>query len=482
MKVLLVNPPTGIYLREDRCQAPVKSMMAQGARPPMDLAYIAATCRKSAADCRIKDFPVEGGGWKALESELQSFRPDVLIISTTTPTFRRDMMAAAMAHRILGDSVTCIGKGAHFSDHDMEALIEHPELDIAVRGESELVIYELVSGKDPADVLGISRLGTDGKFIRNPDRPPPEDLDSLPFPARDLLRNKLYQDPETGNPLTPVLTSRGCPGKCIFCPVFLVSGRRLRKRSVGSIVSELESCVNDHGIRSFLFRSDTFTMDRKWVLELCSAIVEAALDIRWGANSRIDTFDEDMAEAMASAGCHVVSFGVESGDPDILKRIRKEIALERVHTAVEACRKNNIMSLLYFVVGLPWDTRDSIRRTARFARSVPADFYEFHAAYPFPGTPMYDMALKDGLFSEEDLADGDYFTPIMNTYSLTRDEVAALRRKAILGTYLSPAFIIRTLGKIRSFGQLWHYTSFGFSKLSALFAKDEPDQDSWSSS
>lgn len=478
MRVLLVNPPTGIYLREDRCQAPVRSMMAQGVRPPMDLAYIAATCREAAgAECRIKDYPVEGGGWSALETELEDFSPDILVISTTTPTFERDMMAAEKAHRILGDSVTCIGKGAHFADHDEEALLEHPELDLAVRGESELVIAELIAGADLAKVLGVSRLGTDGRILRNPDRPPPEDLDSLPFPSRDLLRNELYPDPETGAPLTPVLTSRGCPGSCIFCPVFLVSGRRLRKRSVGSIVRELESCISDHGIRSFLFRSDTFTMDRKWVLELCSAIRGAGLDIRWGANSRVDTFDDEMAAAMASSGCYVISLGVESGDPDILAKIGKDMALERVRSVVEACRKNGIMSLLYFVVGLPWDTRESIRRTARFARSVRADFYEFHAAYPFPGTPLYEMALRDGLFGEEDLSGGDYFTPVMDTYSLTSAEVAAERKRAILGTYLSPAFLLRTLGRIRSPGQLWHYASFGFSKLAALLGGDRTEDD-----
>lgn len=469
MRVLLINPPTGIYLREDRCQAPVRSMIAQGVRPPMDLAYIAATCREATeAECRIRDFPVEGGAWNALEAELQDFRPDILVISTTTPTFERDMEAAERAHRILGDSVTCIGKGAHFAHHDEEALLKHPELDLAVRGESELVIAELVSGKDPTGVPGVSRLESDGRIVRNPDRPPPENLDSLPFPARDLLRNELYPDPETGAPLTPVLTSRGCPGRCIFCPVFLVSGRKLRKRSVGSIIRELESCVRDYGIRSFLFRSDTFTMDRKWVLALCSEIHRAGLDIRWGANSRIDTFDSEMAAAMASAGCHVVSFGVESGDPEILTKIGKDITLEGVNSAVKLCRRNGIMSLLYFVVGFPWDTRESIRRTVRFARSVPADLYEFHAAYPFPGTPMYEMALRDGLFREEDLAKGDYFTPIMNTYSLSSAEVAEERKRAILCTYLSPAFLLRTLGRIRSASQLWHYASFGFIKLATL--------------
>ncbi|MEN8209073.1 MAG: radical SAM protein [Candidatus Fermentibacteria bacterium] len=469
MKVLLINPPTGIYLREDRCQAPVRSMIAQGARPPMDLAYIAATCREAAgAECRIRDYPVEGGDWNTLEAELENFRPDVLVISTTTPTFKLDMEAAERAHRILGDSVICIGKGAHFAHHDEEALLQHPELDLAIRGESELVIAELISGRDPAEVSGVSLLSGDGSLIRTPDRLPPENLDSLPFPARDLLKNELYSDPETGTPLTPVLTSRGCPGNCVFCPVFLVSGKRLRTRSVASIIGELESCVRDYGIHSFLFRSDTFTMNRKWVLELCEEIHRAGLDIRWGANSRADTFDSEMAAEMASAGCHVVSFGVESGDPEILAEIGKDITLEKVHSVVQACRSNGIMSLLYFVIGFPWDTRKTIRKTVRFARSVPADFYEFHAAYPFPGTPMYDMALRDGLFKEEDLAKGDYFTPIMNTYSLSCSEVAKLRKRAILGTYLSPAFIIRTLGRIRSASQLWHYISFGFTKLAAL--------------
>lgn len=465
-RILLINPPTGLYLREDRCQAPVKSMMAQGVRPPMDLAYIAAVCRKnSGSQCIVKDYPVEGGDWKKFRNLVRDFKPEFLVISTTTPTFSDDMRAADIAHEEIGNKIKCIAKGAHLSNHDIEALSRYSTLDFAARGESEFVIGDLIKGINPGQIKGLTYRSITGEVIRNPDRKPPENLDILPEPARDLLRNELYPDPETGKPLTPVLTSRGCPGHCIFCPVFLVSGSRIRKRSVSSILAEIDSCIENYGIRSFLFRSDTFTIDRQWVIELCRSISKSGLVIRWGANSRVDTFDEEKAEAMARAGCYIISFGVESGSPEMLEKMKKNTSLEDVSNAVYLCRKYGILSMLYFIIGLPWETRDTIRETVNFAKRIPADFYEIHSAYPFPGTPLYELGLKEGLFSESDLEKGNYFSPVMNTFHLTRQEIARARKKALIAIYLRPSIIWRTLKRIHSFRELWRYISFGLSKF-----------------
>lgn len=465
-KILLINPPTGLYLREDRCQAPVKSMMAQGVRPPMDLAYIAAVCRRdSNSTCLIKDYPVEGGGWNEFRVLLRNFRPDYLVISTTTPTFQDDMKAAEIAHEEMGNRIKCIAKGAHLSDHDIEALNRYSTLDYAVRGESELVTGDLISGIDPAQITGLTYRSVSGEVIRNPERELLENLDILPEPDRDLIRNELYPDPETGEPLTPILTSRGCSGQCIFCPVFLVSGKRIRKRSVSSIMAEINSCVNNYGIRSFLFRSDTFTIDKQWVIELCRSISESGHAIRWGANSRIDTFDEERADAMAGAGCYIVSFGVESGSQGMIVKMKKNINLDDVSRAVDLCRNHGILSMLYFVIGLPWETRDTIRETVEFAKRIPADFYEIHSAYPFPGTPLYELGLKEGLFCEDDLEKGNYFLPVMNTYHLTRQEIARARKKALISIYMRPSIIWRTLKRIRSCRKLWRYITFGLSKF-----------------
>ena len=465
-RILLISPPTGLYLREDRCQAPVKSMMAQGVRPPMDLAYIAAVCRRdSNSTCLIKDYPVEGGDWNEFRNLVRDFKPEFLVISTTTPTFPDDMKATELAHEEMGDRIKCIAKGAHLSDHDIEALNKYSALDYAVRGESEFIIGDLIKGINPCQIKGLTYRSITGEVIRNPDRELLENLDILPEPARDLLRNKLYPDPETGKPLTPVLTSRGCPGQCIFCPVFLVSGSKIRKRSVSSITAEINSCVNDYGIRSFLFRSDTFTIDKQWVIELCRSISESGHAIRWGANSRVDTFDEERADAMARAGCYIVSFGVESGSPEMLEKIKKNINLDDVSRSVDLCRNHGILSMLYFVIGLPWETRDTIRETVEFAKRIPADFYEIHSAYPFPGTPLYELGLKEGLFSESDLEKGNYFSPVMNTFHLTKQEIARARKKALIEIYLRPSIIWKTLKRIHSFRELWRYIFFGLSKF-----------------
>ncbi len=140
-----------------------------------------------------------------------------------------------------------------------------------------------------------------------------QDLDLGPYPARHLARNELYFRPDTGAPQTTVVTSRGCPSKCIFCLAPKISGSRVRRRSPENILGELRECVERHGIRDFLFRSDLFHHGSKWVLDLCQLIVDARLDIRWSCNSRVDTLDEARLEAMKRAGCWLIAFGVESG-------------------------------------------------------------------------------------------------------------------------------------------------------------------------
>lgn len=468
MKILLVVPPTGLYIREDRCQAPVNGLMAQSIRPPMDLAYIASVIRGNEdVECIIKDYPAEGGDWSEFKDDIKLIVPKYLIVSTTSPTFNEDIKSFRIAKDLFQDDIINIGKGAHFSDPDSDPLADCQDLDIAVRKESELTISSIVSGHSLAEIKNISyRCNEQIKY--NDDSSEFYDIDLLPFPARDLINNKLYVDPENGAPLTPILTSRGCPALCVFCPVFLVSGRRLRLRSVDLIINEIKECIDKYEIKSFLFRSDTFTMDRKWLLELCSKIIENNLDIRWGANSRIDTIDYEKVKAMSDAGCSVISFGVESGDGEIQKHIKKFLKLDDVKKAVKICRDCKVMSMLYFVIGLPWDNVETIRNTVIFAKNSRADFFEFHSAYPFPGTEMYNLGLKDKLFSKEDLKYGNYFTPIMDTYYLSKQEVNYERRRAIISVYFSMSFIIRTFIRLKSPKVILRYLYFGIGKFSHL--------------
>jgi radical SAM superfamily enzyme YgiQ (UPF0313 family) len=460
-KALFVYPPTGVYMRDDRCQAPVEGMTAQPNRAPLDLAYMAAMLERMGIECRIRDYSAEKTDWKALADDLAAFRPDMLVVSVTTPTILRDLGACKIAKDVRPDILT-VAKGAHFTPKAEEALLASRELDIAIRGESEHAIAEIADRRYFKDILGLT-YRRDGKLVKNPDRPyiEVEDLDSLPFPARHLLHNDLYRTPDTGEPITMINTGRGCPHKCIYCAVTIASGYKLKVRSPKNIVDEIEECVKRLGIRNFFFRADTFTWDEKWTVDVCREILARGLKIRWGSNSRVDTISEGRLEWMKKAGCWIIGFGVESGNQESLDKMKKRAKLEDARRAIALCKKHGIKTYGLFLIGLPWETRAMVEDTIRFMKELDPSFVDVNIAYPLPGTEYYRLAKEMGLFQEDDLQFGDYSKPIVHTVELTTSDLVRLRRKAILSFYVRPSYVLRTLAGVRSFGVLANYLRSG---------------------
>ncbi|MEK7765829.1 MAG: radical SAM protein, partial [bacterium] len=416
--------------------------------------------------------------WPELTKELTDFQPDFLFISVTSFTIHDDLVACQLAKELLGAGIRTVAKGAHVAVKAREVLAECPHLDVAISGEYELAAGELAAQADWRQVLGITfRDPRTGEIVTTPARPFLAELDRIPFPARHLLDNALYQRPDTGKPQTTVQTSRGCPAACIFCLAPTVYGSKIRVRTPANVVAELKACAEQLGIRDFFFRADTFTWNKQWVLDLCRAIVEEKLDIRWVCNSRVDTIDDERLEWMKKAGCHGIAFGVESGVQEALNRMKKGSTVEKNRAAVALCKKHGMMTLLYFIVGLPWDTAEEIRRSIDFAVELGGDLVEFHTAIPFPGTELYDIARRDRLYDEE--LDGyNYTRSPLRTYHLTSKQLLALRREANRRLYLTPATFLR-MGKLilqgaRSPRQLWKTISFGTTKLANLvLAKEE---------
>lgn len=464
-RVLLMNPPTGVYMRDDRCQAPVDGMTAQPNRTPLDLAYMAAMLEQAGKIVRIRDFGGERSDWNALQEELLHFKPDLVAISVTTPTLLRDLIACQIAKKILGAVIT-VAKGAHFTPKDTEVLEAHQELDLAIRGESEHAIVEIAEGRPYPEILGLT-YRKDGKLVHNSPRPFIDviDLDQLPFPARHLLNNNLYAAPDTGKPITMIDTGRGCGYQCIYCAVSVASGYRFKSRSPGNVADEIEECVKKHGIIDFFFRADTFTWNERWVVSLCEEIIRRNLKIRWGCNSRVDTLSEGRLEWMKRAGCWVVGFGMESGNQQNLDRMKKNAKKEDAIKAVQMCRKYGIRSYGLFLIGLPWETRAMVEETIQFMKVVNPNFIDVNIAYPLPGTEFYNIAKEMNLFTEEDLSRGDYARPIVRTVELSTEDLISLRRKAILSFYLRPSYVLRTLRDIQSPIELKNYLKAGLRLL-----------------
>lgn len=442
MRVLVFNPPTGLYRRDNRCQNRVEDQTVNVIFPPMELLYPAAILERAGHTVWIRDYPANRSVWDDLIADLVEIKPDFALFTTTIATLDSDLQSAEIVKEHSPKTVTA-AKGEPLCYLDEEILLKTPELDIILRGESDGYITDWVNGAD-WDSLPDVTFRNEQDVIRTHRETPLLDLDTLPLPARHLIDNCFYRSPETGNPLTTVVTSLGCPHKCIFCSVPALTGTNVRYRSPENVVAELEDCQQRYGIREFLFHADTFTFNKRWVIELCTLIVKKRLDIRWGCNSRVDSIDEERLIWMKRAGCWVVGFGVESGNNEHLSAMKKGATAEQAQTAIRLCRKHGVRSHAFFVFGFPWDTNETIRELIGFARKLDPDFFDFNVAFPLPGTELDRMADEKGLVVRERLRHGGYAVGAVSTESLSAMELEKWRKRALWSMYLRPYYIFRT--------------------------------------
>ena len=458
-RILLIYPPSPVLNREDRCQQPTESLLVIPPLPPTDLMYLAAVAEKAGAEAKIVDYS-QGGNF---EADLREFQPDYLLVNVATPTFKTDIEALTIAKEICPNIVT-IAKGAAFMTLAQDVMYYVKDLDFIIYGEPEETLRELIIGVAPYRVLGLY-YRDDIRVKFSGARPFNDNLDALPFPARHLVDNNLYRRPDTGEVQAVIKVSRGCPYHCFFCLATPVSGNKVRKRSPQNIVEEIKECVEKYNIRNFLFWSDIFNIDKHWVMELCQLIIDSGLDIVWSANTRADTADEEMAEMMYKAGCRLVSIGVESGSQEMLDHIGKNITLDDVRITVKIFKKFGIRIYNYFVIGLPWETEDTIEDTIDFAIELDSDFISFYTATPLPGTKFYEYAKENNLIDSNTSFKNAYYYPAVKTHYLTKEQVFELHKKALKRFYLRPMYILKMLLKIRSKQEFMNYFHAGMNLL-----------------
>ena len=458
-RILLIYPPSPVLNREDRCQQPTKDLIVIPPLPPTDLMYLAAVAEKVGLEAKINDYSQNGH----YEADLKEFNPDYLVVNIATPTLEHDLDAVKKAKEICPDVIT-IAKGAAFLTLADRIIKEHNELDFGILGEAENTLKEILEGKPKAEILGLYYKENDEvKFTGN--RPFIEDLDSLPFPARHLVDNNIYRRPDNNKVQATIKVSRGCPFHCFFCLATPVSGAKVRRRSPENIVAEIKECVEKYNIKNFLFWSDIFNIDKDWTMKLCQAIIDSGLKITWSANTRADTADLEMAEMMYKSGCRLVSIGVESGSQYMLEKMGKKITLNDVRRTVKVFKKAKIRIYNYFVIGLPWETEETVEETIKFAIELNSDFISFYTATPLPGSRFYDYALEHNLFDKETSFENAYYYPAVNTHNLSRERVFELHKSAIKRFYLRPLYILKMLSRIRSFAEIKNYFIAGMNVL-----------------
>lgn len=441
-KVFLFNPPSGLYRRDNRCQNRVEDQTVNVVFPPMELLYPAAVLEKAGHRVWVRDYPAQRSSWRDLERDLLEIQPDVALFTATIATLESDLSAAEMIKQHCPHAITA-AKGEPLFYLDEDIILKSQDLDIILRGEADAYLPDFVESRDWSQLPAVTYREGD-RVIRTNREEKLMDLNRLPFPARHLIDNTLYRSPETRNPLTTVVTSLGCPYQCIFCSVPALTGTSVRYRSPENVVAELEECITRYGIHEFLFHADTFTLNKRWVVQLCQEIVKRKLPIRWGCNSRVDSIDEERLIWMKRAGCWVVGFGVESGNDQHLEWMKKSATAEQAREAIRLCRKHGVRSHAFFVFGFPWDTDESIGALIEFAAGLDPDFFDFNVAFPLPGTELDRLVSGKGLIIRERLRHGGYAVGAVSTQSLGADALERWRRRALWKMYFRPHYIFRT--------------------------------------
>jgi len=373
MRVLLVNPFYPI---------------SETPSPPLGLAYLASALEAAGVEVQLLDYVVFPFDKPHLENVLNTFNPHLVGATAVTMTVDNALKVLRAVKDISAQIPTVMG-GPHVTFAARETLQGHPELDLAVLGEGERTIVELIraitTGADLGSVAGIAyRCGREVRFTSS--RPFIQELDRLPPPARHLLPLGRYRALRMPISMT---TSRGCPHKCIFCAGRRMVGAKVRYRSPRLVVDEFESLAN-FGFHQINLADDLFTANKPHCMAVCDQIEKRKLNIRWTSFARVDTVSIELLSRMRSAGCTAVSFGIESGDPAILKTIKKGITLDQVTAAVEMCTRVGVAPYASFILGLPGETEKSIEATLKFGDRLKEKglMYGFHLLAPFPGTAI----------------------------------------------------------------------------------------------
>lgn len=472
MKILLINPP-----RENLIESILPAVIeeSRGLSPPLGLLYVAAYARKfTRHQIEFLDAEAEGLTYPELKERIKGIDPQIVGITAMTFTLIDALKVARLVKEIkLGVKVALGGPHPHIYP---EETVSFSEVDFVILGEGEraftelLVLSEVEGIGAREDVRRLRQIKgvvwkDNGRVVNNGAAEPIADLDSLPFPARDLTDIHRYCSVlARGSQCTTMITSRGCPFRCRFCARPHL-GKGFRRRSAGNVVEEFEECLT-MGIKEFLIYDDTFTGDRDRVIDICEQILSKGLKLHWDIRAHINTVDEEMLKKLRQAGCERIHYGVESGNPDILLSLRKGATIERARQAFRLTREAGIETLAYFMIGSPGESIATVRQSIALARELKPGYVHFSILMPFPATELYRDGLESGVI-QQDCWQGfarsprkDFLPPVWEE-NLNRQELTRLLKKAYRDFYRSPAYILRRLIRVRSLSELWRQLRAG---------------------
>lgn len=441
MKILLVSPSFNVHT----------------IAPPLGLGYIASVLLENGYEVKILD-PSEKrlSVYDAVDTIVAS-NPDVVGLSILTPRYAISKKLIASLREKLPEIKIVVG-GAHISALP-EASIKDLKVDYAVVGEGEYTLLELLDylkgKKKIGDIPGLVYYFNNEVIKVNAKRPNIINLDSIPFPAWELIDPRKYPPMPhqfffKKYPIAPIITTRGCPYVCTFCAAESIWGRKYRMRTTKNIVDEIELLVTKYGVKEIHIEDDNFTLIKKHAMDVCNEIIKRKLNIVWKCPNgvRVDSLDKELLEKMKESGCYQLAFGIESGNQRILDNVNKKLDLKRVPQVIKNAKAVGLEVHGFFILGLPGETYKTAMDTIKYSKFLELDVANYATLAYLPGSAIFNEWIKKRKTDSIDWSSINYYTP-QSTVGLTSSELKKLQRRALLGFYMSPKVLINHLRKLK---------------------------------
>lgn len=427
----------------------------------MGIAYLASAI-EDISEVTIIDMDAEGLEIQGYADRISNQGFDLIGVTVTTPTFYGSCKIARITREISPETVIMFG-GSHPTLMPHET-INNPDVDIVVCGEGEESVREIVLTLEREkvfdDIKGIIfRRKTDDQIVDNGKRPirGPEGLDSLKFPARHLFRNQQYTYPDAlYSSVAPLITSRGCPGRCTYCNTHTLYGGKVQFRSSKNVVDEIALLV-EKGVQEIHIWDDNFATKRSRVFEIRDEILKRGIQIpiAFPAGIRADYLDREVLLALKDMGTYSLAVGVESGDQGILDLCKKRVTLQKIEEVFNIARECGLETWAFFMFGLPGETPDTIKKTIAFAHLLKPDVAKFHILKPYPGSEVYDWLDERGLILSKDFnAFGIHGPPVHRLEAISPDEMVEGQKRAYRSFYFNPRTIIKQILRIKTLNRL----------------------------
>lgn len=475
MRICLINPPNTYELVGND---PVIIKDQQGVYPPLGLLYTSAYInQKGDHHVDIIDCQAEELSHAECAERVVQLRPDLVGLTAMTFTLIDcKLLIQEIRKRI---KVPIVVGGPHTAIYPEESLLPTSlAADYVIVGEGEITLNEFASDLEMGYGKVKSRIYRQTNFIQN--------LDELPYADYDAVDiNRYYSVLAEDTPSVTLFTSRGCPFSCAYCDRPAL-GKGFRPQSANRVVGEMEA-MEKRGAKEIFFYDDTFSVSMKRVMEICTEYKKRNLKIKWDIRTRVNVVNEDLLRNMKEAGCERIHFGVESGNPRIVKEMNKGTSIKQVEQAFELCKKYKIKTLAYFMMGNPTETLEDVKDTLRLSQQIKPDFMQMTILSPFPATAYYLEALKSGVLTDDvwkqyAINIQDDFRPPLWTQPggiYSRQELESHLRWFYGKFYLTPRFVWERIKEVRNFGQFKRYASAGIGLLRMTCVPESKLKDSW---